>query len=339
VARLDSRIAGAARQFVLLRLTNMRGVDLDLFEFDYDLTWMAFFLNAEGNVYGRFGGRDPDSATKYLRLPALRHALEKALAAHRQGPPDARPDADRPIRTVEQYPAAGQLAPGACIHCHQVYGFRREALQAAGRWRLDEVWVYPLPENVGLSLDPECGDRVRGVRPGSPADRAKIVESDVLESLAGRAIASFADMQYALHKAPESGAVEVMWRRAGQVHHGRLELVPGWRRTDVSWRWSLRGLEPGPNLHGEDLTAQEKKILGLSERQLAFRQGPFVSQPAQQAGIHQNDIIVGLDGKRLEMTARQFGAYVRLNYRPGASVTVNLLRAGRRLDLVMKLAG
>ena len=131
MARLDSRIAGAARQFVLLRLTNMRGVDLDLFEFDYDLTWMAFFLNAEGKVYGRFGGRDPDSATKYLRLPALRHALEKALAAHRQGPPDARPDADRPIRTVEQYPAAG--------YCSTVRTLRRASERGPGGSRRCEA--------------------------------------------------------------------------------------------------------------------------------------------------------------------------------------------------------
>ena len=61
----------------------MRGVDLDLFDFDYDLTWMAFFLNAEGTVYGRYGGRDAESADSRVSLAGLRYALEAALARHR----------------------------------------------------------------------------------------------------------------------------------------------------------------------------------------------------------------------------------------------------------------
>ena len=56
-------------------------------------------------------------------------------------------------------------------------------------------------------------------------------------------------------------------------------------------------------MRGDDLSAEEKQALGLSEKRLAFRQGPFVSEPAQQAGIRQNDIILGVDGKTLEMTA------------------------------------
>jgi hypothetical protein len=30
-------------------------VDLNTFEFDYDLTFMVFFLNANGKVYARYG--------------------------------------------------------------------------------------------------------------------------------------------------------------------------------------------------------------------------------------------------------------------------------------------
>ena len=42
VVRLDPRIAALAGDFVLARVTNMRGVDLNVFPFDYDLTWYAF---------------------------------------------------------------------------------------------------------------------------------------------------------------------------------------------------------------------------------------------------------------------------------------------------------
>jgi predicted metalloprotease with PDZ domain len=324
---------------VLLRLGNMRGVDLDVFDFDYDLTWMAFFLSADGKVYGRYGGRSPESASKYLSRAGLRHAADAALAAHRREPPAADAEAPRKPRTAEQYPAAARLTPGACIHCHNVYEFRREALQAAEKWKLDEVWVYPLPENLGLTLDVDRGARVRAVAAGSAAARLGLAAGDTLRAVDGRPVASFADVQYALHRAPARGSIPVAWERAGQARHGRLDLPEGWRQTDLSWRWSLRGLQPEPCVDGEDLTPQEKQRLGLDAKQLAFRQGPFVTPPARHAGVQINDVIVGVDGRRLEMTARQFGVYVRLNYRPGDRVRLNVLRAGKRLDLTLKLPG
>ena len=36
--------------------------DLNVFEFDYDLTWMGFFLDGAGRELGRYGGRDALSA-------------------------------------------------------------------------------------------------------------------------------------------------------------------------------------------------------------------------------------------------------------------------------------
>src|SRR5690242_16460520 len=140
----------------------MRGVNLDVFAFDYDLTWAAFFLNADEKVYGRFGGRDAESPDKYLTLPGLKHAMRAALAAHKVELP--RPAGEpKTARVVEQYAAARRLRTGACIHCHQVYDFRREELKSAGKWSLDDVWVYPPPENVGLSVNPDRGDRVKSV--------------------------------------------------------------------------------------------------------------------------------------------------------------------------------
>jgi membrane-associated protease RseP (regulator of RpoE activity) len=316
----------------------MRGVDLDLFDFDYDLTWMGFFLNADGAVYGRYGGRDADSADSRVSLAGLRYALEAALARHRRletRPPLA---LTKPPRTVEQYPAARRLPERACIHCHQVYDLRRESLQAAGKWRMDELWVYPLPENIGLTLELERGDRVARVAADSPAARTGIQAGDRLLTLDDLPIASFADVQYALHRSPSHGMLTITWQHDKERHTRALSLAEGWRKTDISWRWSLRGVDPKPLVHGDDLSAEEKKAIGLSAKQLAFRQGPFVSQPARQAGIRQNDIIVGVDGKALDMNERQFGAYIRLHYRVGDRVTYNILRRGQRLDFPLTLS-
>ncbi len=315
----------------------MRGVDLNVFDFDYDLTWAALFLDAEERVLGRYGGRDAASPDTFLSLEGLRHALLAALAAHRRAPAGAPPA--RPARRVEEYPAAARLTERACVHCHQVYDFRREARQDAGLWSRDEVWVHPLPENVGLTLDMGRNDRVRAVAADSPAAHAGLRAGDVLRELGGYRIASVADVQYALHGAPAAGRVSATWTRGGQEFRSELMLTAGWRMTDLSWRPSLRGVGPQPSVFGEDLTPEEKRALGLPASRLAFRQENFVPKQARQAGIRQNDIILGVDGKRLEMTARQFQVYVRLNYNVGDRVIWNLLREGRRLDVPMTLPG
>jgi S1-C subfamily serine protease len=85
------------------------------------------------------------------------------------------------------------------------------------------------------------------------------------------------------------------------------------------------------------LTAEEKTKLGLPEHQLAFYLSAFLSPVARQAGLRANDIILGVDDKRLEMTARQFQAYIRLNYKVGDHAHYNILREGRRLNVPLTL--
>src|SRR5262249_27114574 len=113
----------------------------------------------------------------------------------------------------------------------------------------------------------------------------------------------------------------------------------GWRKTDVSWRWSLRGLDPSPCVRGPDLDAADRKALGLSPKRLALRQIAFVHAAAERAGIRPNDVIVGIDGRKLEMTARQFRAYVRLTYKVGARIPFDVRRAGKPIRVPMRLPG
>jgi hypothetical protein len=318
----------------------MRDVDLSLFDFDYDLTWMAFFLSPQERVYGRYGGRAAESADDRVSVAGLCHALEAARKEHRSVPPAAeRVPVGRARVTVAQFPAFVRLAANACVHCHQVYDLRRESLQTAGRWSLDEVWVYPQPENLGLTMEIDRGEVVARVASGSPADRAGLRVGDRLTRVGGQGVASIADLQYALHGARTARNLEVAVQRNGVGQKLTIELPDGWRKTDVSWRWSLKGIDPVPPVRGDDLTAAEKAELGLGPKRLAFRQGPFVLPEAERAGVRQNDVVAGVDGKELEMNARQFAAYIRLERKVGDRVTLNLVRAGKRLDVTVVLAG
>jgi hypothetical protein len=328
-----------ADQFVLVRLTRITGADLNVFDFDYDVTWMAFFLNADGRIYGRYGGRDAEGAEKRLSLAGLRYAMQAALAAHHQPRRAAgrQPDVPAAPRLAEAYPAAKQLKSGQCIHCHNVYEFQRDTLRSAGKWDRDMVWVYPPPENVGITLEVDRGDQVRAVAAGSAADKAGIRAGDVLRSLNGLSVASFADAQYALHRAPAKGRIPFTVRRNGQALTGQLELAPGWRETNITWRTSLLDLLPSLSIFGQDLSGAEKKALGLGPKRLAFRQDKNVHPDARDAGVRENDVVIGINNKKLEMDMLQFLGYVRRNFRVGERVTLNVFRGGRPVDLPILL--
>jgi S1-C subfamily serine protease len=95
---------------------------------------------------------------------------------------------------------------------------------------------------------------------------------------------------------------------------------------------------PAARLYGVDLTTEEKKALGLSPDQLAFRQKDSVPTQARQAGVRPGDIILGVEDKQFDHAdVIDFLNYVRRNYLVGDRVTVNILRDGKRLNLPMTL--
>jgi predicted metalloprotease with PDZ domain len=324
---------------VLLKVGNMRGLDLSLFDFDFDLTWAAMMFDDQGRVLGRFGGRDAETPGKYHSLAAMRYSLEQAWQRFERGAALPPPAVAASNKKIEDYAGAQRFSAKSCFHCHNVAEFRREEKQAAGTWRKDEVWVFPEPATLGLTLELDQGNKVRDVRADSPAAKTGLKPGDALSSIHGYATASIADVQYALHQAPAQGTIEVRWQRGDKAMRGEIVLPDGWRQTDLSWRWSLKSMKPLPQVHGDDLTAAEKQSLGLAPRQLAFRQGAFVPQAAAQAGIRIGDLILGVDGKSPEMSAREFDMYMRLNYQVGDTVHYDILRGKERLKIAVKLPG
>jgi hypothetical protein len=333
VVRLE-RLKDVADEFIRVRLTRIDNADLSLFDFDYDLTFMVFFLNAEGKVYARYGGRDGDSPDSRHSLDGLHYTMESVLRAHARHDKAFAPrsEAPRHIRDV-----AGMRRGGRCLHCHQVKEILIDDLKRRGQWSQDMMWRYPLPENLGFALDVDRGNVVKTVQPKSSAAAAGLAIGDVLQRLNDVTTHSFADAQFALDRAPRTGAVEVAWKRGDKGMEGKLSLAEGWRKSDIAWRPSLRQLVPTARLYGTELTSAEKKVLGLSPRQLAFRQREGLSAQARAAGIRAGDIIVGVDDRLLEMDLYDFLRYVERSYLIGDRVTVNVVRADKRLRLPMTL--
>src|SRR5436305_4826180 len=82
VVRLDKAILAMAEQFVFARVTRLNGIDLNVFRFDYDLTWLAFFADADLFVYARYGGRLPGDADARLSREGLLHVMNEVLPRH-----------------------------------------------------------------------------------------------------------------------------------------------------------------------------------------------------------------------------------------------------------------
>ncbi len=312
----------------------IQGADLRLFEFDYDLTWFCFFLNADETIYGRYGGRDASDPHGRISLKGLRFALEAVLETH-QTPPKAQPRVDPPLR-VESFAAARRLK-GGCVHCHNVNEFSRSDLRAAGKWDRDSVWVYPLPENVGITLDVDHGNFIKTVKSDSAAAKVGVKSGDILKKLNGTSVASFADACYGLHKAPKSGNIPIAWLHDGKEQTAQLEVAEGWRKTNITWRPSMLDILPSAPFSGDDLKPDEKKKLGVAEKQAAFRQDKFVHSTLKAIGIQKDDVLVGIDGKTVAGTMDDFLGYVRRNYLVGDKVTFNLIRDGKKVDAEMTL--
>lgn len=294
----------------------------------------AFFLTSDEQILGRYGGRDASGPDNRQSLAGLRYSMQAALRSFKQAEKSTTASREPP-RFVRDFRAA--RGRNRCTHCHEVKELAYDELRRDGKWSRDLLWRYPLPDNLGLILEVDRGDVVEQVKPDSPAAQAGLEKGDVIETLGGQPVNSLGDAQFILDKAPKEGEIVVSWRRGSELLMQSLPLPAGWRRSDISWRPSMMHMVPSARLYGRDLKADERQRYGLSDKQLAFWQKRPIHKQAREAGIVENDIILGFDGKQLQMEAYDFLKYVRQNYVVGEKVTVNLIRNGKRLDLPMEL--
>jgi predicted metalloprotease with PDZ domain len=314
-------------------LSRVDNTDLNLFEFDYDLTMMVFFLDAQEHVYARYGGRDSDSADARQSLDGLHYTMNSVLEMHGREQKEFAPKSQEKSKHLSD--VTGRAMNRGCLHCHQV----REALNAAerrtGKTARELAWRYPLPENLGVELEVDRGNVVKKVTAKSPAAAAGLKPGDVVRKLDRVPIHSFGDTQFALDHAPATGTAALVYERGDQTKTAKLELPDGWRRTDISWRTSAQNLVAASRLYGLDLAPEQKKALGRSADLLAFRQKDTVPDQAKAAGVRPGDVILGVNGEALAMDVNGFQSYIRQHYIVGERVTVNLIRDNKRLDLLM----
>jgi serine protease Do len=280
-------------------------------------------------VYGRYGGRDGKNADNRQSLAGLRYAMKSVLEMHRGENKVFAPRAEG----TSTFKGGGK----GCVHCHQVKEREYAELQRTGQWDRSYVYRYPLPDNLGLLLEVDRGNVVKSVKPGSPADKAGLQQGDVVRQLAGVPIHSFGDAQFALDRVRKQNTLPVTWTRAGKASTARLDLPAGWQMTDLLWRRSVSRWVPSLYLDGTDLTAEEKKALGLSPKQLAYRLRLELHPHVKRAGIRETDIILGYNGHALETNMDGFYELMCRQFLVGDRVVIDVLRDGKRVNVPMTL--
>ncbi len=336
-------------KFVRARIVGTNGLDLSLFQFDYDQSFATFLLNADGTVYGRFGTRS--HRTNWVgdvSVAGLAKALQVGLDLHgeypknkvtlaaKHGPAPLFPSPEKFPSLSAKYTSklnyAGNVVQ-SCIHCHQIGDAIRDTYRAKGQAIPEAIlFPYPHPKSQGLILDPKECATVTSVEPGTTAAKAGFQAGDKIRTLAGQPLVSMADVQWVLNQtAPAGGLLKAEIERDGKPLTVTWTLPEGWRRTDdISWRvsaWSLRRMGTG----GMVLESTDGALRVKSVGQFGLH------ATAKNAGFKPGDAIVSFDGKTDFQRESDLLAYSATNRKAGDKVPVVVLRDGKKLELTLPM--
>ena len=335
----DSELARLLNDnFIPVRIVNFKGVDMNLFKFDYDLTFAVLMMNANGYTYSRFGTMNATHTTERMSIAGLKKAMRDVLALHEKE--QAKLSASQPKFTLDDMPSyrRNRVAQEECAHCHFANNFRIKELRAAGKFTKDALFQYPLPENIGVTLDVDKNNVVKAVLPDSPAQKAGVQSGDAIVRANESPVFTSADLQFVLNAVPDEGKVSLQASRGGETQPPvALPLPKGWRRTDISWRSSQADIPPTVGIWMEPLNAEQKKERGIAPDKMALRVSFFFRGEEwvkTRGDLQMNDVIVGINGEQLpSMNTRQFHSRFRLRFNVGDTATLNVLRGNQRVDV------
>lgn len=350
MARGSRELDEAAAPYVCVRITDLSKWDLHLARFDFDLTFSAMLMHADGTVYHRYGARGPGDAGDYLSLSSLARLLRDTVGEHQAYTKNPNPPAARPPLPAIQLPVLQQKIQAGqkidCVHCHTVNDAEHVEAVLGKRWRQDELWKFPDPARIGLTLDREHQALITAVAADSPAAKAGLQKGDTLLGLGvQRSVRSQSDVQWALHEAPFGDTTVPVRFRSGKAEiDAKLELREGWKRCapeDYAWRPYKWNLSPSAGFGGPALNAAAKQELGLTATDFAFRVQYLVDwgenahrgRAAKAAGLRKGDVVVSFAGKHDFASMDHFHAWVALTRTAGEDIEIVVRRGRERLVL------
>ena len=317
----------------------MDDVDIALFDYDRYNTLYYFLINADEQIYMRYGGRGPKSPTTYLDLSSLEIALEQGLQLHQQYQKGEFAKANRPPRLLPRdIPAIfeGTTQKGRCVECHLIADLQNVQRQRDGKLdRLAHMYRSPDIKTIGIDLDVPKGLVVAEAR--EAALLAGLKSGDRITQLNGVTVWTFGDLQYQYDRVErDAKQIRIAVERNGKSSGLTIQLPEYWWWTDLTYRqWSV---EPRIYFKSRPLTKREKRSQGLDP-------GGFASQVTVVEGfaeilkLHQlkpGDIVFGVDGVERDKIANTAELFIKLHKNAGDTFMLNLLRDGKRTKMEVK---
>src|SRR4051794_11007337 len=153
----NSKRGQLMQNYVCVRITRMDDVDIGLFERDWNNTIYYFMMNADEQIYMRYGGRDARGPESYLNLDSLELALAKGLELDQQYKKGELP------KTVKPKPAFPREIPplvertfarGQCVECHLIGDFQLVYKEQTGKLdKIHDMYRWPDIRTIGIELD------------------------------------------------------------------------------------------------------------------------------------------------------------------------------------------
>jgi membrane-associated protease RseP (regulator of RpoE activity) len=211
-----------------------------------------------------------------------------------------------------------------------VFLFRalRNAAQQSGAFQSqrDEPRSFFGAEEFG-DLEGVTGALLEGAMPGSPAERAGLVDGDIITKFDGRAVNGEDGMREALHETPIGKTVEVVFLRDGETKTAQLTTISSEAYDSDAFMPKERGML---GIEATDRVAIEgTKIHGMRLGEV------YANRPADLAGLKHGDIVVEFDGKPVRTREGLFN-YINLA-KPASTVDVVVYREGQRITIPVKM--
>jgi serine protease Do len=335
----DSPLGKQLSKYVCVRITRMDDVDIGLFDRDWNNTLYYFMLNADEQIYMRYGGRDSESPETYLHLNSLEIALRQGLELHRRYLKGELKKTERPKPLLpRQIPLLVErtYARNQCVECHLIGDFQNLQREQDGVLdRLAQLYRSPGVKALGIDLDVPQGLVVKEVRGAVQA--AGMKPGDRIAALNGTPVWTFGDFQCAYDKVDRKAQkIEIAVDRAGAPVNLTVALPPRWWWTDTRFRQS--SVEPRTYFEDRPLAVEEKMKYGLKPDGFAS-QVTYVSDFAKVMKSHDlraGDIIFGVDGVERDEFANTADLHIKLRKPTEGSVTLEVIRDGKRIQIPLR---
>ncbi len=335
----DSPRGQLLSQYVCVRIPRMDNVDIGLFDYDRYNTLYFFILNADEQIYMRYGGRDAASQDSYLSLNSLELALKKGLELHKdyvagkiEKTPRPKPAFPREIPLLVER----TFARNQCVECHLIGDFQLQEREQNGTLdKPQQMFRSPDFKTIGLQFDVPRGLVVKSAEGVAGASGLK--PEDLITKINGKTVWTFADLQYEYDKLPRATKqMQLTVNRSGTEIPLTVNLPNRWWWIDL--RYKQLTIDPRVYFESTALSAEQKKQHDLPADGFASTVSR-VDDFAQVLKSHElkvGDIIVGVDGVGRDDYSLKAEDYIRLRKKAGDSVTLDVIRDGKRIQLPLR---